>query len=162
MNPKKLLLSFLALAALVGAWAAFRPERLWVNQEVHEDLMPAAQASASAAVVARGTFRTVHHETRGTVAVYRLEDGARVVRFTQFATSNGPDVHVILVNAADAADDAAVKRAGFVDLGSIKGNVGDQNYVLPAGFDASKPFAVTVWCKRFGANFGTAAVTPVS
>jgi hypothetical protein len=158
---RKLVLSILGLAALVALWAAFRPERLWVNQTVNESLAMAATDAKQPVALARGTFKTVHHDTKGVATVYRLEDGSNVVRFTDFATSNGPDVHVVLVQAPDAADDAAVKKAGFVDLGSIKGNVGDQNYVLPAGFDATKPFAVTVWCKRFGANFGTAAVTPV-
>ena len=71
-------------------------------------------------------------ETKGLAAVYRLTDGNRVLRLTEFATSNGPDVHVYLVAAGDVQDNATVKRAGFVDLGSIKGNVGDQNYDVPA------------------------------
>ena len=58
--------------------------------------------------------------------------------------------------AADAKDNDTVTKAGFIDLGSIKGNIGDQNYDLPAGVDLSKYRAVTVWCKRFGVNFATA------
>jgi Electron transfer DM13 len=50
-----------------------------------------------------------------------------VLRFTDFKTSNGPDVHVYLFAADDARDSESVKRAAFVDLGSIKGNIGDQN-----------------------------------
>ena len=164
MNARKIGLLVLGLAALTAVWAAFRPERLFVNQQVHEELaqaVPSGMATEPVAL-ARGAFKTVHHDTKGTATVYQLEDGKRIVRFTEFVTSNGPDVHVVLVNAADATDDKGVTKAGFVDLGSIKGNVGDQNYELPEGFDVSKPFAVTVWCKRFGANFGTAAVTPVS
>ena len=65
-------------------------------------------------------------------------------------------MHVYLVAAADAKDDATVKNAGFIDLGSIKGNIGDQNYDLPEGVDLAKYRAVTVWCKRFGVNFATA------
>ena len=49
-----------------------------------------------------------------------------------------------------------MKQAGFIDIGSIKGNIGDQNYDLPAGVDLSKYRAVTVWCKRFGVNFAPA------
>ena len=160
MNARKLALIVLGLVALTAAWAAFRPERLFVNQRVHEDLAPAGAMTTEPVALARGTFKTVHHDTKGTATVYRLADGKTVVRFSEFMTSNGPDVHVYLVKAADATDDKTVSAAGFVDLGSIKGNVGDQNYEVPAGFDVSKPFAVTVWCKRFGANFGTAAVTP--
>lgn len=106
--------------------------------------------------VAQGNFRGIAHETKGTASIYKLPDGKNVLRFSAFETSNGPDVHVYLVAAADAKDDATVKQAGFIDLGSIKGNIGDQNYDLPAGIDLSKYRAVTVWCKRFSVNFATA------
>jgi hypothetical protein len=61
-----------------------------------------------------------------------------------------------MVAANDATDNASVLSAGFIDLGSIKGNIGDQNYVLGPDVDLSKYRAVSVWCKRFSVNFGTA------
>ncbi len=64
--------------------------------------------------------------------------------------------HIYLVAANNAKDDETVKKSAFIDLGSIKGNIGDQNYELPAGVDLSKYRNVTVWCKRFGVNFATA------
>jgi hypothetical protein len=79
-----------------------------------------------------------------------------VLRFTNFSTSNGPDVHIYMVAADDANDAATVLQAGFIDLGPIKGNVGDQNYALGSAVDLSKYRAVSVWCKRFSVNFGTA------
>lgn len=109
--------------------------------------------------VAEGSFRGIAHETKGTASIYRLPEGKQVLRFSGFETSNGPDVHVYLVAAPDAKDDATVKNAGFIDLGSIKGNIGDQNYDLPAGVDLAKYRAVTVWCKRFGVNFATAPLS---
>src|SRR5207249_5692728 len=80
----------------------------------------------------------------------------RVLRLTDFKTSNGPDVHVYLVAAPDVKDDATVKKAGFIDLGSMKGNMGDQNYDVPESADLRKYQAVTIWCARFNVNFGTA------
>jgi len=65
-------------------------------------------------------------------------------------------LHVYLVAAADAKDNEAVTKAEVVDLGSLKGNIGDQNYDLPANADLAKYRAVTIWCKRFSVNFGTA------
>jgi electron transfer DM13 len=106
--------------------------------------------------VVEGNFRGIAHETKGMAAIYKLPDGKRVLRFSGFETSNGPDVHVYLVAATDAKDDNTVKKSGFIDLGSIKGNIGDQNYELPAGVDLDTYRAVTVWCKRFGVNFATA------
>jgi hypothetical protein len=43
-----------------------------------------------------------------------------------------------------------------VELGSLKGNKGDQNYEIPAGTDLNKFTAVSIYCERFSANFGTA------
>jgi len=141
--------------ALIAAWYAFRPERLVVNQRVNEGL-PTAQAAKPDKTLASGSFHSVLHDTHGTATVYQLGDGSRVLRFTNFQTSNGPDVHVYLVAAGDAKDSDSVKQAGFIDLGSIKGNIGDQNYTLASDVDLAKYRAVSVWCKRFSANFGTA------
>ncbi len=141
--------------ALFAAWYAFRPERLVVNQRVHEEL-PATQSSSPEQVLASGTFHSLLHPTSGTATIYRTGDGSRILRFTNFKTSNGPDVHIYMVAAADANDNATVERAGFIDLGPMKGNEGDQNYTLASNVDLSKYRAVSVWCKRFSFNFGTA------
>ena len=53
----------------------------------------------------------------------------------EFTTSNGPDVRVYLVAATDAVDNETVTKAGFVELGKLKGNEGDQNYDVPADLD---------------------------
>jgi electron transfer DM13 len=111
--------------------------------------------------VAEGNFRGIAHQTKGLASIYKLPDGRQILRFSSFETSNGPDVHIYLVAANDANDNDSVTNAGFVDLGNIKGNVGDQNYDLPASVDLSKYRAVTVWCKRFGVNFATAPLATV-
>jgi hypothetical protein len=154
------------LAVGVVAWALFRPELLWVDARVNESA-PEAMSSASATgqtpaagVLATGQFHGVAHKSVGIAAIHRLADGRRVLRFTNFETSNGPDVHVYLVAADDAADSATVTRAGFVEVGVLKGNVGDQNYELPASVDLDRYRAVTIWCKRFSVNFATAPLTP--
>src|SRR5690349_12269403 len=146
--------SLLALIiAVAGAWYAFRPERIFINQRVNEEF---PTASAATNQLASGQFHSGAHETKGVATVFQLADGKKALRLTNFATSNGPDVHVYLVSATDAKDNAAVTTAGFVDLGSLKGNIGDQNYELPANADLAKYRAVTIWCKRFSVNFGTA------
>ena len=96
------------------------------------------------------------HPTTGTATIYRLADGSRILRFTNFGTSNGPDVHVYLVAADDAKDTETVKRAAFIDLGTIKRNIGDQNYASGADLDLSKYRTVSIWCKSFAINFGAA------
>ena len=158
----------IGLAAVGGiGWYAFRPELLFVRTSVNEGLpVAAAQSAGSAAeptaVLVRGEFKSIAHETRGRASIYRLADGKRVLRLTNFATSNGPDVRVYLVAAADAPDDKTVKEAGFLEVGKLKGTDGDQNYEVPSDLDLGKYRAVTIWCRRFAVNFGTAPLTPAS
>jgi Electron transfer DM13 len=154
----KVSIPVVAVAAL-AAWYAFRPERLVVNQRVNE-AMPAAEGASSAEPLELGRFYGIAHPTEGTATIYRTGDGTRVLRLTSFRTSNGPDVHVYMVGADDAKDTATVEKAGFVDLGSIKGNIGDQNYTLGSDLDLAKYRSVSIWCKRFSVNFGAAALRP--
>ncbi len=161
MQPswRKYVLGVAVLAAVGVAWYLFRPERLFVNQTVDEAFPGIAASGQQSAVVARGRFHGVAHDGTGTASVNQLADGKRVLRFTEFETSNGPDLRVYLVAADDAADSDTVKRAGFIDLGALKGNKGDQNYDLPADVDLAKYRAATVWCRRFGVNFATAPLS---
>src|SRR5262245_40445606 len=151
-NRLKVALLVLIVAGF-GAWYAFRPERLFINQKVNEQF---PTASAAHDQLASGQFHGGAHETKGTATVFQLADGKKTLRLTNFETSNGPDVHVYLVAADDAKDNDTVTSAGFIDIGSLKGNIGDQNYDLPANTDLTKYRAVSIWCKRFSVNFGTA------
>ena len=144
---------FVLLIGGFAAWYAFRPERIFINQRVNEQFPTAAAANGQ---LASGQFHSGAHETSGMAAVFQLAGGKKTLRLTNFQTSNGPDVHVYLVAAADAKDNDTVTKAEVVDLGSLKGNIGDQNYDLPANADLAKYRAVTIWCKRFSVNFGTA------
>jgi hypothetical protein len=158
MKSKKPLVAGIAIALLVVGWALFRPELLFIDEQVNESF-PQAGAMASNRSLAAGAFHSGAHETKGQATIHELENGSRVLRLTGFSTSNGPDVRVLLVAAADAMDNDTVKSAGYVELGKLKGNVGDQSYDVPASADLEKHRAVTIWCNRFGVNFGTAPLT---
>ena len=151
----------LAVVVAAIAWYAFRPELLFVDKSVSESFPATASAAVSSPAasgpkeLAKGQFKGYAHETQGSAAIFDV-DGKRVLRLTNFKTSNGPDVHVYLVAAKDAMDNDTVKKAGYIDLGSMKGNVGDQNYDVPSDTDLAKYSAVTIWCARFSVNFATA------
>jgi pentapeptide MXKDX repeat protein len=105
-----------------------------------------------------GKFHGKVHQTEGRATVYQQADGKLLLRLTNFKTSNGPDVHVVLVAFKDASDDANSLKSGTerVELGKLKGNEGNQNYEIPAETDLRKFTAVSIYCERFNANFGAA------
>jgi len=105
-----------------------------------------------------GKFHGKVHATSGRATVYQEADGKLVLRLTSFKTSSGPDVHVILVAAKDAMDDANFLKDNMekVELGKLKGNAGNQNYEIPAGTDLTRFRTVSIYCERFNANFGAA------
>jgi hypothetical protein len=186
MPTRKTILVGTALVAGAVLWYLFRPDALIIDRNVNESFPAAARAAPAMAAspamgqssamgqtamgadepepvkLVSGRFHSNAHETKGLATVYRLEDGRRVLRLTAFATSNGPDVRVYLVAADDVQHEDQAKQAGIIDLGALKGNVGDQNYDLPVDLDLSRYRAVSVWCRRFSVNFGAAplAATP--
>jgi hypothetical protein len=93
---------------------------------------PTTQGGLAAQPLESGRFYSILHPTEGTATIFQMGDGTRVLRLTSFSTSNGPDVHVYMVAADDAKDVGTVQQAGFIDLGVLKGNIGDQNTALVA------------------------------
>lgn len=152
------------IAAVVVAgilWYLFRPELLFINQSVNEQLPGTTLATAkdnSPKVLSSGNFYGVAHETQGIATIYNLAAGKRVLRFSNFETSNGPAVKVYLASAKSPKDNDAVTQQGYVSLGPIKGNKGDQNYDIPADINLAEYGSVVIWCERFGVNFGAASL----
>jgi len=156
LSPKKLILSLIGISALLGAWWAFRPEKLFINQRVNE-AAPAALSSEPEALYT-GKLEGKIHQTSGRATIYKTADGKGYLRLSDFTTSHGPDVHVLLVRAKDTALDQEIVKGQLdnVELGTLKGNQGDQNYDLPSSVDLNKYQAVAIYCERFHAIFGVA------
>lgn len=110
---------------------------------------PSTTAAPAVTVAATGAFVDRGHAGEGTANL--LTDGTQTfLRFEDdFATDNGPDLRV----RAYVGDEA-------VDLGPLKGNIGAQNYELPAEIDPATVSSVDVWCRRFDYVFTDAAVAP--
>lgn len=128
---------------------------------VGEQVTEGQAAQPRAQVLSTGSFVSHEHGTDGTAKVIKLADGRRVLRIENLDTSNGPDLKVWL-------SDQPVKQGtggwfvfddgAYVELGSLKGNKGNQNYAIPASADLGKLTSVTIWCKRFHVSFGAAAL----
>lgn len=96
------------------------------------------------------------HKGSGDATIYELADGSRVLRFENLDVTNGPDLHVYLTPVADAAGSDQATAEGYLDLGGLKGNKGDQNYPILGDFDPTLDWTVVIYCVPFHVVFATA------
>lgn len=97
------------------------------------------------------------HEGSGRATIYDLGDGERVLRLEAFAVTNGPALHVLLV--PDPRPEGRDDVTGYLDLGELKGNVGNQNYEIPADVDVGEFGSVVIYCEPFHVIFATAGLS---
>ena len=156
----KLLALTLSLVVVSAIWYLFRPEKLFINQRVNE-AAPFATAH-DAQPIYTGRLSTKLHETSGRATIYRQPDGALTLRLSDFHTSNGPDVHVVLATSDDPALQSATpgKALASIEVGALKGNEGDQDYKVPANANFTRYSTVVIYCERFHAVFGSATLQP--
>lgn len=154
-SPKRLLISSVCLVILFGLWYAFRPEKLFVNKRVNE-VAPAALNGASAPLYT-GRLTGEVHKTSGRVTIYNVPDGGLLLRLTDFSTSNGPALHLLLArgDVPVSTQEFSLSSIENVDLGELKANQGDQMYPIPKGVDLKHLNRVMVYCERFHAIFGS-------
>ena len=166
----------LALVVVV----VFQPQKLWIDDVVDDAdplagdatptmIVPMASIGpdemmsepmpdeAGPTVLLTGTFVDRDHPTSGTARVIELEDGSLLLRLEDFATDNGPALQVYLSTAPTDAGHGAFDD-DFVHLGALKGNIGNQNYDIPAGTDLDTYTTVVIWCDPFNVAFGAAAL----
>ena len=145
----------LGLPAGAFLWYAFSP--LLYDEVFFEAL-------AEGAVVATGSFRDADrtHKGVGQATLVALPGGRHEVQLSSFEVTNGPDLEVWLSEHPDPATSADVSGNGWVSLGQLKGNVGDQAYPVPEGIDLSAYKSVVIWCEQFGVLFSPAALAPAS
>lgn len=111
-------------------------------------------APSGPTVLAAGDFVSRSHGTSGHVEVVEFEDGSRVLTIEDLQTDNGPDLYVYL--DTDGAQAEAAAYDDGVDLGRLRGNVGNLVYEIPDDLDLDDLDTVAIWCDRFGVVFGAA------
>jgi len=87
------------------------------------------------------------HHAKGRVSLFEA-DSKRYLRFEEFAATNGPDLYVYLAKPGLGVTDG-------LNLGKLKGNMGNQNYELPPDADLMSHSQVVIWCRAFSVTFGT-------
>lgn len=142
---KKILILLIVVIVLGAGWYLGSP--LFIDRTVQEEIKDVA-------MIREGTFRDADkfHQASG-VAILGQRGEDTVVTLRDFAVTNGPDLRVILVENATPTKDTL---GDYLDLGKLKGNIGDQAYTVPAGVDAGRFNSVVIYCDPFHVVFGAA------
>lgn len=108
-------------------------------------------------VVAEGEFEPINtiRVIEGGYNLYQLPDNRRILRLEEFRVTNGPDLHVILSRSAAPTTGAEV-GSDYIDLGLLQGNVGSQNFSVPAEIDLEAYQSVVIFNVAFPVVFGSA------
>ena len=121
-----------------------------LSNEEQAEMLDVPPESAQTLPTVSATFSvmgTAGHPASGSVRVVNTTDG-QVIRYENFKTINGPNLHVYLAKDMSAND--------FIDLGEIRGTEGNINYEVPDGVDLSEYRFVMYWCVPFGVLFNYA------
>jgi hypothetical protein len=155
---------------MVVALVWFQPQKLIIDKRVNESPPGSTEDTPQNAVeeqakgepaietLGAGNFRALAHDVSGEARLLQLGNGERYLRFENFMVENGPDLRVY-VASANAYSEASAFGTDFIDLGPLKGNIGDQNYRVPGDVPRGSLNSAVIWCRRFSVGF---AVAPVS
>ena len=127
-----------------------------MDDKVMEEPMPVVEP----VLLAQGSFVDIDafYQGEGNAAIFTLPTGERILRFEDFQVTNGPDLHVILSKHPNPTNRDDI-GTDYIDLGSLKGNIGNQNYEIPADIDLSEYQSIVIYCVPFHVLFSVAPLS---
>ena len=133
-------------------------------KEAIEASSSAGDAQQEVMVLKDGDFKDADsfHRGSGQATIYSSPDGGYLLRLEELSVTNGPALHVFLSPHEDPGSPGEVKTPGYVDLGKLKGNRGNQNYPIPADVDITAINSVVIYCKPFSVVFSVATLLDLS
>ncbi len=142
--------------------------RLTDPVDVEEPNLPAIDPNPNfVELLMTGNFVTLDamRGATGSASIYRLSDGRTIVRLETLDAINGPDMHVLLsAYPRPATQDELDQVPQYqIDLGELKGNQGNQNYVIddPAfNIDNYQEGSVVLYSTRYHLVFSYAPLAP--
>lgn len=150
---KKIIYILIAVGAVTGSITYFSGlYTYFIKIEVQESL-PSSSATGerSTEIVRKGSFTEVDfiHKGSGQAKLIRIDE-SYTLRLEDFNVVNGPDLYVYLTKTDRPTGD--IESLGdFIDLGRLKGTMGNQNYAV---LDDVRGYrTAVVWCKRYGVLF---------
>ncbi|GAB4203199.1 MAG: hypothetical protein OHK0022_27110 [Roseiflexaceae bacterium] len=120
--------------------------------EATQAAVPTPEARTEPVALRAGSFGSMNdgvHEGEGRATLYQLPDGARLLRLEDFKVTNGPDLRIYLSSDPSPRDADALTGGDSVEIAQLKGNIGNQNYNIPADLDLARFQSVVIYCKRF-------------
>jgi hypothetical protein len=168
LRPIKTIKRFILLGVVITGitgGALFQPWKLFIDSTADEQFKGVnsvqeivnneqAPEAGGLKILKMGDFIANDHETTGKAFVVQ-ENGTNTIRLESFQTDNGPDLKLV-VTAGEVGDSDE-----YTVIDKLKGNVGNQNYELPANISPESVRSVVIWCKRFNIDFGSAVINPV-
>ena len=145
------------IGAIVGAAFWYLASPLWIDRVVSETLVHVEEAL----ILAQGEFQDTDtvHRGKGTARVLALPAGGIEIQLSEFEVTNGPDLELWFSDHPNPASSSDVTTGNWLSLGLLKGNIGDQSYLVPSGTNISEYRSIVVWCEQFGVLFSAASLS---
>ena len=149
--------ALLAMSEDAPEMAVDTARAMMADDTVMAEEMPAAADPATLLRSGRWIEIDAIHRAEGSASVWQIGE-RRILRFEEFRAQNGPRLHVYLAKNVPTSLFAGAED--FIDLGPLKGNIGNQNYELPAELDLSAYRSAVIYCVPFGVVFSSAELLP--
>lgn len=153
---RKIFIIVLVLIVIGVAYWLISP--LFITNEVHEkledieNLSPSQKSPTSVSeVIAQGKFVGLEgHRAEGLTKLIKVADKYYIRFEDDFRITNGPDLFVYFGKNGQYDPSTKIAR--------LKGNIGGQNYEVPASINPTTYNEIWVWCRAFSVAFGKVAV----
>lgn len=124
----------------------------FTKTEVNEEMPIVVDKESSIS----GEFREIDIIHKGSGMASLVKGSQEIIlRFENFKVTSGPDLYVYLTNTIEPTGD--IESLGeFIDLGRLKGNIGNQNYIVDGYREGYN--TVVIWCKKYEVLFSFAVM----
>lgn len=120
-----------------------------VSESMQDMISKISPTSHSIVFSKQGEFIGLDHEAKGKSEIISVGN-ISFLRFENFEVTNGPDLHVYMTINGDITTG--------IDLGKLKGNIGDQNYELKR-VDTNTYDTVVIYSQPFHVYFAKAKLS---
>lgn len=94
----------------------------------------------------------------GEVTIYQQADGSKLIRFEEFRAARAPGLLIALSTVPELEAIESLETIGLnrIELGVLKGNVGSQNYFLPAEVSLDTFTSIVIYSRALNLIFSVA------